>query len=154
MSGSFKYYDASIEMVRQFEDGVVVPLSAPAKMAKFALDKTDHIVVSKICKPSVKYVEVDLNKVESLIRSISNQTRLLRWIIDGELDRVVVGRDLWREVVDKLVERPFAFNYETYIKPRSDLPISIYGIPVQVLPNIEGYLVLPKFNSHLTARNG
>ena len=139
---NFVYYDGLPERIPRWEEGVVVPLSTAAKCAKFALDQTDHIVMSKKYDQKIRYVRVDLNRVDSLLKSIM-KARHLDWAWKDQLDRVVIGRDMWHDVVDHYSERGVSFVRDIQIGYKG--VHRIHGINVQVLPNIEGYLILPKF---------
>ena len=138
----FVYYDGTRSVTPHWVEGVVVPLSKAASCAKFALDQTKHAVVAKIQREEVRYTEVDLNRVDSLLRSIMH-AKALRWAWEGELDRVVIGRDMWHQVVDHYAKYEIGFSRGMHLGCNG--AAKIVGINVQVLPNIEGYLLLPKF---------
>lgn len=139
---SFVYYDGESERVPQWGEGVVVPLSSAAKCAKFALDRTDHVVLSRIYKERIRYVAVDLNKVDCLLKSTMNHEIIeLAW--RDRLDRIVLGRDMWNQVVDHFASREISFVRDMFFGWGDSR--KMLGINVQVLPNMEGYLILPKF---------
>lgn len=142
MNKNFVYYDGLPERIPHYQEGVVVPLSAAAKCAKFALDQTSHVVMAKTFEQKIRYVQVDLNRVDSLLKSIM-KARHLDWVWKDQLDRVVIGRDMWHQVVDHFTERGVAFVREMELGYKGIY--RIHGVNVQVLPNIEGYLILPKF---------
>lgn len=140
---NFVYYDSKPERIPHWQEGVVVPLSTAAKCAKFALDQTDHVVMAKRYEEKIRYVQVDLNRVDSLLKSIM-QARHLNWVWKDQLDRVVIGRDMWYQVIDHFAERHIGFTVDMQLGYKG--VNRIYGINVQVLPNMEGYLILPKFD--------
>lgn len=139
---SFVYYDGIERIVPHWDEGVVVPNSKAASVAKFMLDQTDHYVLAKTYEQKIEYVRVELNRVENALAAIIKSQHHMMWILNRELDRVVMGRDLWEEVVDKMVQRGIDFTAQMRLGYRGDL--FIHSVPVQVLPNITGYLVLPK----------
>lgn len=57
-------------------EGEVIPISIAAKVAKCALDQTNHVVVSKSMKSTMRLVGVDSSKVDSILRSLLNQRAL------------------------------------------------------------------------------
>ncbi len=139
---SFIYYDGIDRVTPHWNEGVVVPNSKAASAAKFLLDQTDHYVLSKTYEHKIEYVQVDLNRVENALAAIIKSQHHMRWILNRELDRIVMGRDMWEEVVDKMVQRGIDFTTQMRLGYQGEM--FIHSVPVQVLPNITGYLVLPK----------
>ena len=117
------------------------------RFAKWLLSKTKHLIRMKYSDQVVDYVEVDLNKLDSVIQCRLG-ARQLQHIWGGEVERIVVGQDIFDQIVDReSLLRPFngSFMVERELGiGRAGGDFKVCGIPVQFVPWMKGFFLLPK----------
>ena len=127
-------------------EGKIQTATILGKFARWLLSKTKHLIRVKYSDQVVDYIEVDLKKLDSVIQCRMG-AKELGYIYGGELDRIVIGRDIFDDIVEREeMLRPFhgTFLVEREWRIGIGNDYRICGIPVQFVPWLEGFFLLPK----------
>ncbi|TXH55012.1 MAG: hypothetical protein E6Q97_09680 [Desulfurellales bacterium] len=103
---------------------------------------TQHEIVVDTQKETVSYLSVQVDDVRSLIMCVMDHTGWQK-VLNCEVDRIVVGRDLYMKILQSKLERPFCVISEVPLR-NGTTGTKICGIDVQFVPWIEGFAIIPK----------
>ena len=124
----------------QAVQGRIIAKSWVARVLAWALKKTNHTVVVDVGKEEIEFVEIQVQSLQSLIDEIYSIG------IDYEIDRIIIGRKLFRAVVEEMPNWPVSISG---VETRT-----LLGVPVQYLPWMEGFVVVPKLKAKEGVANG
>lgn len=123
------------------EDGKVIPASRAARFAAWLLSKTKHRIVVEVPKHSIEYNEFSTDDAASMIQAIFDQ-RACRMAFNEEIDRVVVGRKHYDELLRHEINHPIGMPVEMRFGHEGEM--RVVGIYVQCVPWIDGFAIIPK----------
>ena len=127
------------EIIR--ETGKVIPQSRAAKCAAWLLSKTKHQIVSEFPRDHLEYNEFRADDARKMIEAIFDH-RACRMAMDDEIDRVIVGRQHYEEILRYEINHPIGMPVEMRFSDGNEL--RKVGIYVQCVPWIDGFAIIPK----------
>jgi hypothetical protein len=96
-----------------------------------------------------KYICISPN-TKQLLKAVGDCILDAQYLYYQKIDRVVMGEDIFLELVDgytKTGTGPFLFSAGPLYMGQDGKPYTVYDVPVQVIPWIEGIAVIPKENN-------
>ena len=125
----------------EFVDATVEPLSLPARIACWFLQRTKHRVHSKAPRRTVEYMEVNVGSLVDLIHAAMD-VRHAEMMWDGDIDMVVVGRDHFLMIVEGCDYYPYSFATNIRLAKKDEM--RLIGMRVVLTPCVEGFAFILK----------
>jgi len=136
----------------------VVPQSKSAKVAKWLLEQTNHKVVHDRRSEVIQMGHIPGSDVEQLLQTFMGEYECsLVW--EAKLDRILIGEKQYIEMLHELPPwHSFAFSHALQMYRAvpvreafrnyddSNMLSRICNVYIQVLPNVEGILFVPKMS--------
>lgn len=134
----------------------VLPKSGPAKVAKWLLNHTDHKIVHSKGIEEIQMGHIPGSSVEQLLQTFMHEYECsLAW--EAKLDRIIIGEQQFRTMLNELPPwHSFAFSHALQMykavpirqafrnHDESRMLTRICNVYIQVLPNVDGILFVPK----------
>ena len=153
---NFQIYRQRIASVNAELPAKVIPQSKSAKVAKWLLDQTEHKVVRDNKSEVIQTGHIPGSDVEQLLNTFMHEYECsLAW--EAKLDRIIIGERQFRTMLNELPPwHSFAFSHTLQLyrtvpvreafrnHDDSKMLTRICDVYIQVLPNVDGILFVPK----------